>query len=281
MVRMHTLLSALILMAGISQAQGINNTKTKKMSTAEKNKTVIRRLYEQSLNKRNMALLRDLVSEDYVGFQGLKGAEGFEKPIAPLMEAFPDLQWNIREIFGEDDKVVVRWKLQGTQTTLYNGLVPTGKPITNDGMAIFTLKDSKIINGQVLTDRLGFLQEMGAIPQDLNQLSNNAAAKDQVNLIDKFLVPPAGKAEFYERMHINRSLLKTLPGFIKDEAYEYTDNDGNLICVTVAHWANKEVMAKAREAVQAAYKKEGFDLAAMLKRLNITIDRGIYTTVTD
>jgi predicted ester cyclase/heme-degrading monooxygenase HmoA len=279
---MHTLLSALLLIAGISQAQGINNnTKIKKMSTVEKNKTVIRRLYEQSLNKRNMALLKDLVSEDYVGFQGLKGAEGFEKPIAPLMEAFPGIQWNIQELFGEEDKVVVRWKLQGAQATLYNGLAPTGKPITNDGMAIFTLKDGKIINGQVLTDRLGFLQEMGAIPQDLNQLSNNAAAKDQVNLIDKFLVPPAGKAEFYERMHKNRSLLKTLPGFIKDEAYEYTDNDGNLICVTVAHWADKEVMAKARAAVQEAYKKEGFDLPAMLKRLNITIDRGIYTTVTD
>jgi predicted ester cyclase len=265
---MHILLSALLLMAGIAQAQGINNnTKIKKMSTVEKNKTVIHRLYDQSLNKRNMALLKDLVSEDYVGFQGLKGAEGFEKPITPLMEAFPGMQWNIQELFGEDDKVVVRWKLQGTQTRLYNGFAPTGKPITNDGMAIFTLKDGKIINGQVLTDRLGFLQELGAV--------------GQVNLIDKFLVPPASKAEFYERMHINRSFLKSLPGFIKDEAYEYTDNDGNLICVTVAHWANKEVMAKAREAVQAAYKKEGFDLPAMLKRLNITIDRGIYTTVTD
>jgi predicted ester cyclase/heme-degrading monooxygenase HmoA len=277
---MHTLLSALLLMAEISQAQGINNnTKIKKMSTAEKNKAVIHRLFEQSLNKRNMALLNDLVSEDYVGLQGLKGAEGFQKPIAPLMASFPDIQWNIQELLAEDDKVLVRWKLQGTQTTLYNGLTPTGKPVTNDGMAIFTLKDSKITGGQVLTDRLGFLQEMGAIPQDLNQLSNNGSSKDQVNLIDKILVPAAGKAEFYERMHINRSFLKTLPGFIKDEAYEYTDQDGNLICVTVAHWANKEVMARAREVVQAAYKKEGFDLQAMLKRLNITIDRGIYTTV--
>ncbi|MDO6433680.1 ester cyclase [Flavitalea sp. BT771] len=251
------------------------------MSTVEKNKTVIRRLYDQSLNKRNTALLKELVSEDYVGFQGLKGAAGFEKPIAPLMDAFPDIQWHIQELLGEDDKVVVRWKLKGTQTMEYNGLAPTGKPITNEGMAIFTLKDGKITNGQVLTDRLGFLQELGAVPQDLNQLSNDATLKDQVNLIDKFLVPPAGKAEFYERMHMNRSLLKTLPGFIKDEAYEYNDNDGNLICVTVAHWANREVMAKAREAVQAAYKKEGFDLPAMLKRLNINIDRGIYTTVTD
>jgi len=282
MTPIHTLLSAILLMAGVSQAQGIdNNPKNKKMSTNKKNEEVVRRLYEQSLNKKDLALLKDLISENYIGFQGLKGAEGFVKPVAPLIEAFPDVQWNIQDLFGEDDKVVVRWKLQATHTREYNGFAPTGKTVTNDGMAIFTLKDSKIISGQVQTDRLGFLQEMGAVPQDLTRLSNKPNTKDQVIFIDKFFVPAAAKTEFYERMHINRSFIKTLPGFLDDEAYEYTDDKDNLVCVTVARWAGKDAMAKAREAVQAEYKKQGFDMPAMLQRLNITIDRGIYATVTD
>jgi len=119
---------------------------------------------------------------------------------------------------------------------------------------------------------------LGVVPQDVNQLYGKAS-KDHVNFIDKFLVPSAAKSEFYERMQMNRSLLKKLPGFLGDEAYEYTDNDGNLICVTIAHWANKEVVAKAKEAVQAEYKREGFDMQAMLKRLNITIDRALYSDV--
>jgi len=40
-------------------------------------------------------------------------------------------------------------------------------------------------------------------------------------------------------------------------------------------------MEKAKEAVQAEYKKQGFDMSAMLKRLNITIDRGVYATLTE
>ena len=83
--------------------------------------------------------------------------------------------------------------------------------------------------------------------------------------------------EFKERVTINRAFIKKLPGFIEDAAYEYTDKDGNLIFITVALWQNSEVLNKAKEAVQAEYKKEGFDAPAMFKRLGITADRGIYT----
>jgi hypothetical protein len=60
---------------------------------------------------------------------------------------------------------------------------------------------------------------------------------------------------FYERTSINRKFIKILPGFIEDAAYEYTDKDGNLICITVAVWENVQALNKAKEAVQAEYKK--------------------------
>ena len=108
-------------------------------------------------------------------------------------------------------------------------------------------------------------------------LINKKAQKDQVNFIDKFFVPAAAIKEFKERVTINRVFIKKLPGFIEDAAYEYTDKDGNLIFITVALWQNSEALNKAKEAVQAEYKKEGFDAQAMFKRLGITADRGIYT----
>jgi len=281
MTRIHSLLSAILLMAGVSQAQGIdNNTKNKQMTTIQKNEAVVRTVFEQSLNKKNLALLKDLISDDYEGPQGTKGAEGFQKPILPILKAFPDIQWHVEDLIGEDDKVVIKTKWQATNTGPFITLAPTGKAVSNEGIAIFTVKDGKVTGGQVLTDRLGFLQQMGVLPQDINQLYA-IASKDQVNFIDKFFVPAAAKTEFYERMHINRTFIRTLPGFIKDEAYEYTDENGNLICVTVAHWTTKEAMAKAREVVQAEYKRQGFDMPAMLKRLNITIDRAVYTSVAE
>jgi len=283
------LLTSLLLTAGVSHAQTIHNNQKKEiMSTTQRNETVVRRVYEQSLNKRNFELLHELVSNDYPGFQGVKGPEGFEKPVEGLIKAVPDIQWNIEDLFGEDDKVVIRWQWRGTHTGAFNGYAPTGKTITNDGMAIFVLKDGKIVNGVLQTDRLGFWQEIDVLPANLaffrpGQVEANKPAQDthndKVSFIDKFFVPAASKAEFYERMHINRNFLNNLPGLIRQDAYEYSDQDGNLICVSVAQWESKEAIAKAKEAVQAEYKREGFDMPGMLKRLNITIDRGIYTDV--
>jgi heme-degrading monooxygenase HmoA len=95
--------------------------------------------------------------------------------------------------------------------------------------------------------------------------------------IDKFIIPQTSKNEFLERMNINRSFIKKQPGFVGDSAYERTDENGNLVCVTIAIWENEDVLKSAKEAVQAEYKKQGFNLAAMLERLNITIERGTYT----
>jgi hypothetical protein len=94
--------------------------------------------------------------------------------------------------------------------------------------------------------------------------------------IDKFLVPQNAKQEFIERLNINRNFIKKLPGFIQDAAYERTDEHGNLVLITIAVWENEAVLEKAKEAVQAEYKKQGFNLAEMMGRLHITIDRGIY-----
>jgi heme-degrading monooxygenase HmoA len=94
--------------------------------------------------------------------------------------------------------------------------------------------------------------------------------------IDQFIVPEKSKQEFLKRVSINRNFIKHLSGFIKDEAYERTDENGNSIYITIAVWENETAVKKAKKSVQDAYKKEGFDIAEMLSRLNITLDRNIY-----
>lgn len=252
----------MLFTTSISKAQNMNN------------KEIIRTLYDQALNKRNFTLLNDYVSADFTGVQGTKGPEGFAGNVVPLINAFPDIRWEIEDLIEEGNKIVVRWKWEGTQTGQYRNIPATGKKITNTAIAIYEFKDGKIANLHVQTDRLGFLQELDVLPVEIN-------VKDQVSFIDKFLVPATAKTAFYERVKINRDFIKTLPGFIQDAAYEYTDNAGNLIFVTMAIWANKEALAKAKEKVQAEYKKQNFDPAEMFKKLNISIDRGIYTRVSN
>lgn len=246
------------------------------MNTMQQNKEAVRQIFEEGLNKRNLELAKGFISETFTGFQGKKGGAAFLEPVLPLIKSFPDIQWHVTDLVSEGDKVMLRWKWEGTQNAQWITLPATNKIITNEGMALFTLQDGKVISAQVLTDRLSFLQALEVVPADVTVLYNKKAHNGQVNFIDKFFVPAAAIDEFRERTQLNRDLIKKLPGFIEDAAYEYKDNDGNLVCVTVALWQNKEALNNAKEAIQAEYKKQGFDAQAMLKRLNIIADRGIY-----
>jgi predicted ester cyclase/heme-degrading monooxygenase HmoA len=256
-----------------SQNQNINNMETITL-THQQNKNVIRDLYEKCLNKRNTAMLQDLISEDYNGVNGAKGPAAFEAPIAALIKAFPDIQWTIEELIEEDNKVVAVWRWKGTQKENFQHIAATQKEVTNGGMAIFKFHDSKVIESKVLTDRLGFLQELGQVPKDLANIRNTSPDKDQVVFVDRFVVPKQSYPEFYERATINRNFIKTLPGFVRDEAYEMKDVDDNIIFITVAIWATEEAIKNAKVAVQQEYARQGFDMSELISRLHIVIERG-------
>jgi predicted ester cyclase len=247
------------------------------------NEDVVRDLYEKVLNQKNLELLQYYISDDFIGFAGRKGYDAFAEPFRALIKAAPDLEYKIEELISEGDKVVVKWKLQGTQTGPFQfqyavSIAPTGKSFSNTGMAIFELENEKIIKAQVLTDRLGFLQDLEVLPPDLSSVIKKPG-KESVRFIDKFMVPANAKIEFLERMSYNRSFLKKLPGFIRDEAYEQTDDKGNLTIITIAVWENMHFVNKAKDAVQAEYKRIGFNLPEFLQQSNIRLERGIFHEV--
>lgn len=246
------------------------------MSAMQENKEVILKLYEQALNKKNTELIQDLVSDEYISINGKKGIAAFEEPVEALVNAFPDVQWKIKNLIGEGDKVVVRWNLQGTHSGPFQNITATGKKVSNDGIGFYELKDGKIIRSQIHTDRLGILQKLGVIPLDLASPANSGNQQDHIRFIDKFLVPEAARQEFLQRVAFNRNFIKTLPGFIEDAAYERTDEQGNLIFITIAVWQNEQVLKDAKEAVQAEYQKQGFNPAEFFEKENITMERGTY-----
>ncbi|SDF80762.1 hypothetical protein ACRQ5D_28200 [Mucilaginibacter sp. P25] len=99
--------------------------------------------------------------------------------------------------------------------------------------------------------------------------------------IDQFIVPATAQHEFKGRMKVNRDFIKKLDGFIEDRAFERDDDQGNLICITTAIWQNEDVLQKAKEAVQQLYQQQGFDMKAMLQRLNVSMERNTYREIAD
>jgi predicted ester cyclase len=103
---------------------------------------------------------------------GGKGVEGFQKSVLELAKAFPDAHWKAEEILADGNKVVVKQKFTGTQTNQFQNFKPTNKNVSVDGITTFELQNGKIIHNQALTDRLGFLQQLGVLPGDLSTLTN-------------------------------------------------------------------------------------------------------------
>jgi len=141
-----------------------DNTKEISMSSNEKNKEAVRLLFEEVFNKGRMELLKDLVAEDYTGTRGEKGIGSFQAQISGLITAFPDIHYQLEDLFCAGEKVAVRWTWKGTHKGAFRNYPPTGKTITNQGMAIFDCRDGKIIGAHLQTDQLGFLQQLGVVP---------------------------------------------------------------------------------------------------------------------
>jgi steroid delta-isomerase-like uncharacterized protein len=153
-----------------SANQTDNSRKEIKMSVTqaqEKNKEAVRKLYEDIFNTGKLDLLNHFIAEDYVGVFGQKGPSGFAEPIKELRQGFPDIKYTVEDLMAEGDRVAMRWKWQGTHTDSFRGFAASQKQVTNDGMAIFQFKDGKVVHSWIQTDRLGFLQQIGVVPQDL------------------------------------------------------------------------------------------------------------------
>jgi steroid delta-isomerase-like uncharacterized protein len=137
------------------------------MST-EANKAVARRLFEESLNTGNFAVLDELFAPNYRNyFPGMPDPldrEGWQQVVTMFRIAFPDLHFTVEDIIAEGDTVVLRWTHRGTHQGDFQGIAPTGKSIMGMGIVFFRLEDGKIVEDRPLFDQLGMLQQLGAIP---------------------------------------------------------------------------------------------------------------------
>lgn len=135
--------------------------------SAVSNKEIVRSIYEDCINPGRLELLNQLVSVDYQGPDGDRGPSAFRANIAGLRAAFPDIRFTIEDLIAEGDRVVVRWKWEATHDGPFRGIPPTHKRATNTGIAIYQLRDGRIIRNWLEADRLGVLQQIGAVPAQI------------------------------------------------------------------------------------------------------------------
>ena len=137
--------------------------------SAEKNKTIARRFFEDGFNKGRLAVADEFISPQFVNHDpampGLPvGIEGFRKLVTTYCAAFPDIYTTIEDMIAEGNRVAVHWRAHGRQTGTLMGIPPTGKQATVTGISIFRLTGDLIVEAWTNWDTLGLLQQLGVVP---------------------------------------------------------------------------------------------------------------------
>jgi predicted ester cyclase len=62
-----------------------------------------------------------------------------------IADAIPDNRTEIDDIFGDGDKVAVRYTSRGTHTGELFGVAPTNRTLTTSGMEMYRLSSGRIV----------------------------------------------------------------------------------------------------------------------------------------
>jgi steroid delta-isomerase-like uncharacterized protein len=139
------------------------------MTSAEDNKVLIQRYFEEIVRKGNLEAIPDFVAPDVVfrspyTSEPIQGIEGFKALIAMVHAAFSDLQLTEEDIVEEADTVAVRWTAAGTHRGEFMGTGPSGKPFRFTGTAFYQIAGGKIVEGWTTNNSLEILRELSASP---------------------------------------------------------------------------------------------------------------------
>ncbi len=134
----------------------------------EDNKAIIRRFYDEVINRRHLAVLDEMLAPTFEGFKAegadhASNCEDFKHILAFALRTFPECQQTIHDWHIEKDVVVTRWSLCGKQKGEYLGLPGVEKQFRATGSDTFRLVGGKIMEHWVELDTLHLGRQIAAI----------------------------------------------------------------------------------------------------------------------
>jgi predicted ester cyclase len=135
-------------------------------SLEKKNINLVRTLFEEINNNRNLQVYDELCTPDYRFYSpstnpdplSLEEVKSFAEMV---LKAFPDANYIVKEIFADRDHVIVWNVFNGTHQAEYQGILASGNKIQVSSILIFRIQNGKIIEEREEADMLGALLQMG------------------------------------------------------------------------------------------------------------------------
>src|SRR5687768_16039636 len=139
------------------------------MTDVEQNKAVSRRWIEV-FNLRDDAAEADVRAPEFIAYPPASleadplRSEAWVEFLAGFVEGFPDLRLTVEDATGDGDLVAQRIHFEGTHTGVFQGLPPTGKKVTFEGLELNRHgENGKVVEHWFQLDALSLLQQLGLI----------------------------------------------------------------------------------------------------------------------
>lgn len=136
--------------------------------TAETNKHLVTRYYEEVLNGGDVELLDEIAVSDYdehSPFPGQpNGLEGLRARVGAILAAFRPT-FTLHEVVCDGDTVLAYWSNTGTHQGEFMGIPPTGRAVTISGVDIHRLREGRLAEHWHVIEELQMLQQLGLIPK--------------------------------------------------------------------------------------------------------------------
>jgi predicted ester cyclase len=142
-------------------------------SSVETNKKIVARLYTECLNGRKWNLIEELLAPDFVNhLAGTRGRDAFLRTARALNDAFADMQFTIEDLFGEGDRVAIRWTLRGRHVGKFANYEPTGKPSEQQTNVIYRVEGGKLAESWIGPGPVRVAPERSPVPSSQEAPAN-------------------------------------------------------------------------------------------------------------
>ena len=141
------------------------------MST-ESNKEIVRRYFEEVLDKGKLDILDEIVVTDCIihrpeTSEPIRGVEAFKQALKRILDVYGEFTTTIHDLIAEDDRVACRLSHRAVNRREWISRLGThavaGKTVTWPAIAIFRVRDGKIAEEWVSRDELGMLIDLGVL----------------------------------------------------------------------------------------------------------------------
>ena len=147
-----------------------SNTETRpvKSDPVEANIKMYTHVWDEIMNKGKLEMFNDSnFTKDvvmHVSPADIVGIDSARAYYTNFLTGFSNIQFTIKDIFGQGDKLVKHWNFKGTHTGVFFGIPATGKQLNIDGTTLVRMSGGKIAEERDFMDNLDMMTQLGLMP---------------------------------------------------------------------------------------------------------------------